>query len=95
MQDNQLLYILINLIPIFVIFFIFYLLLVVPQRKKMKEHEKMLANLKKGDYVITNSGLVCQIINIKGSYLEVKLSENTKATILKTSVERVLEEIPK
>lgn len=91
MQDSSFTYVLINLIPVFVIFLIFYLLLVLPQKKKLKAHQTMLENLKKGDYVITSSGIVCQIINIKGDYIEVKLSDTSKATLLKSSVERVVE----
>ena len=37
-----------------------------PQAKKQKEHNQMLDNLKKGDRVVTNGGIVGVIKNIKG-----------------------------
>ena len=39
------------------IFLMMYLLLIRPQKKKQKEHEALLANLKKGDKVVTSSGM--------------------------------------
>ncbi|HDL01158.1 MAG TPA: preprotein translocase subunit YajC [candidate division Zixibacteria bacterium] len=39
------------------IFLMMYLLLIRPQKKKQKEHEELLANLKKGDKIVTSSGM--------------------------------------
>ncbi|HSR36429.1 MAG TPA: preprotein translocase subunit YajC, partial [Desulfurivibrionaceae bacterium] len=44
-------------IPLILIFVIFYFLLIRPQQKKAKEHQNYLANLKKGDRVITGGGI--------------------------------------
>ena len=46
------------------IFLMMYLLLIRPQKKKQKEHEELLANLKKGDKVVTSSGMFGIISNI-------------------------------
>ena len=48
---------LVSLVPIILIFVIFWLLLIRPQQKKQKEHQKLLTTLKKGDRVVTNSGM--------------------------------------
>jgi|GEM_PF-339726 len=76
--------------PFLLIFFIFYLLLFLPQRKKMKEREKMLNNLKRGDKIITIGGIFATIVNIKGNILEVMISEGVKITILKSAVSEVI-----
>ena len=43
-------------VPLILIFVVFYFLLIRPQQKKAKEHQNYLANLKKGDKVITGGG---------------------------------------
>ena len=59
-----------------------------PQAKKQKEHNQMLDNLKKGDRVVTNGGIVGVIKNIKGkdkNILEID-SSNTKLEVLRTHI---------
>ncbi|MFN3550418.1 MAG: preprotein translocase subunit YajC [Endomicrobiia bacterium] len=81
-----------SFIPIIVIFFIFYFLLILPQQKKMKEHQQMLEKLKKGDNVLLSSGIYATITNIKGDIVEVKIAENVKINVLKTTVSQIISE---
>lgn len=46
-----------SFLPLILIFVIFYFLLIRPQSKKAKDHKQMLADLKKGDKVMTNGGI--------------------------------------
>ncbi|MCG8460898.1 MAG: preprotein translocase subunit YajC [Holophagales bacterium] len=46
---------LIQLMPMFLIFLVFYVIWFLPMRKKQKEHDQVLANLKKGDRVVTTA----------------------------------------
>lgn len=73
------------LIPLFLIM---YLLLIRPQRKRQKEHERLLTELKKGDKVVTNSGFFGTIfaINEEKNMVVLKLNEDTKVEILKSSI---------
>ena len=76
-------------LPIYVLIFaIIYFVMIRPQAKKQKEHNQMLDNLKKGDRVVTNGGIVGVITNIKGkdkNILEID-SSNTKLEVLKTHI---------
>ena len=76
-------------LPIYVLIFaIIYFVMIRPQAKKQKEHNKMLDNLKKGDRVVTNGGIVGVIKNIKGkdkNILEID-SSNTKLEVLRTHI---------
>ena len=67
---------------------IFYLLLFRPQRKKQKEHEKLLSELKKGDTVVTTGGMFGVIFAIDEDRKRVvlKIGENTKLEFLKSSI---------
>lgn len=46
------------LIPVILMVVVFYLVLFMPMRRRQKKHEEMLKNLKSGDKVVTNGGLV-------------------------------------
>lgn len=70
------------------IFVLMYLLLIRPQRKKQKEHEALLKQIKKGDKVVTSGGLFGTIFAIdeeKGRIV-LKIGENTKLEFLRTSI---------
>src|SRR5471032_1750651 len=43
----------------------FYFLFIAPQRKKQKEHDKMLSTLQSGDEVVTTGGIYGVITNVK------------------------------
>jgi len=79
-----------SLVPIAVIFLIFYFLLIRPQQKEQKAHQKMLADLKKGDKVLTTGGLYGVIQGIRGDDLEVRFAENVKLMIARSAVSRLV-----
>lgn len=70
------------------IFVIMYLLLIRPQRKKQKEHEKLLGELKKGDKVVTSGGMFGTIFAIdeERGRVVLKFGENVKMEFLKSSI---------
>ncbi|OGS17378.1 MAG: preprotein translocase subunit YajC [Elusimicrobia bacterium RIFOXYA2_FULL_50_26] len=79
-----------SFLPLIVIFFIFYFLMIRPQQKKMKEHQKMLNELKKDDRVITSGGIHAVVVALKGNLLEVKIAEGVKIIIDKSAVSAVI-----
>jgi len=70
------------------IFVVMYLLLIRPQRKKQKEHERLLNDLKKGDRVVTSGGMFGTIFAIdeERGRVVLKFGENTKMEFLKSSI---------
>ena len=82
----------ISLVPIAPIFLIFYFLLIRPQQKQQRAHEKMLADLKGGDKILTTGGLYGTIVAVKPNDhdLEVKFSETVKLTVARSAVSKVL-----
>ncbi len=79
----------VNLFPILAIFAIFYFLLIRPQKTKEKEHQNMLANLKKNDEIVTLGGIHGTIINVKDKTFVVRIDDNTKIEIDKSAVARI------
>jgi preprotein translocase subunit YajC len=64
-----------NFAPIILIIIIFYFMLIRPQQKKAKLHREMLQNMKKGDPIITSSGMYGRIIELDGEEALVDLGE--------------------
>ena len=65
-------------VPLIVMIAIFYFLLIRPQQKKAKEHRGVLANLKKGDYVITAGGIYGRIHSIAEDVLILEIGDDVK-----------------
>lgn len=81
---------LVSLFPIAAIFAIFYFLLIRPQQKQQKEHEKMLENLKKGDRILTTGGLYGTIVGLKDKDLEVRFSQTVTLQVARSAVSKLL-----
>jgi len=74
------------------IFAIFYFLVIRPQSKKKKEHEAKLSALKEKDKVITAGGIIGIISRVKGNIVELKVADNVKIDMLKSSISSTLED---
>ena len=73
-------------IPLILIFVIFYFFLIRPQQKKVKEHKIMVENLKRGDQVITQGGIVGRVERVmENDKIEIEISENVKVEIVKST----------
>ncbi len=77
---------LMSMLPLVVIFVIFYFLLIRPQQRKLKEHKRMLEDIKKGDHVITSSGIYGVIVGVGETSFELKIADNVKIKVLKSAV---------
>jgi preprotein translocase subunit YajC len=67
---------LVQLAPMVLLFAAMYFLLIAPQRKKQKEHEKMLTRLQPGDEVVTTGGIYGTITSVKDDRFVVRIGEN-------------------
>ena len=65
-------------LPIILLFVGMWFLIIAPQRKRQKAHEKMLSELKSGDHIITNGGIHGTITNVKDGRFVVRIADNTK-----------------
>jgi len=82
---------LISLIPFVVIFGIFYLLIIMPARKKQKQHQNMITSLRGGERIITAGGIFGTVSRVMDDRFEIQVDGNTKLQITKSSVASVLE----
>ena len=80
-----------SFIPIILIFVIMYFLLIRPQQKKIKEHKNMVDNLRRGDQVLTQGGIIGKITKVKeGEEIEVELAKDVNVAIIRSTIVNVL-----
>ena len=73
-----------------VMYFLFFL----PQKKKQQETAKMHGGLKKGDRVLTHSGMYGEIAAIKDNIITLKFQGETRIDFDKSAISRSLENLP-
>jgi preprotein translocase subunit YajC len=81
-----------SLLPLVALFAIFYFLIIRPQQKQAKAHKEMVANLKKGDKIVTNGGLIVEVTKVEDTYFVVKNSDGSEMKLIKEFVAKLLEE---
>jgi preprotein translocase subunit YajC len=81
---------LVQFLPLVFIFIIFYFLLIRPQQKRQKDHQKLVASIQSGDRVVTNAGIHGVITNVKDKTVIVRVAENVKMEFDRASVVTVL-----
>ncbi len=80
-----------SFIPLILIFAIMYFLLIRPQQKKVKEHQKMVEALRRGDQVVTQGGLIGKVTKVKDdSEIEVELADGVRVRVVRNTVAQVL-----
>ncbi len=81
---------LVQLLPLFLIFGVFYFILIRPQKKEQKKkeenHKNMLSNLQKNDEVVTVGGIHGTVVNVKENTVVIRVDDNTKIEVEKSAV---------
>jgi preprotein translocase subunit YajC len=76
----------VSFVPFLLIILIFYFLLIRPQMKKQKEHQRMIGSIRRGDKVITSGGIHGTVTNVKDDVFVVKISKETEIEVSKSAV---------
>lgn len=78
-------------IPLILIFAIMYFLLIRPQQKKVKDHQAMVAAVRRGDEVVTQGGLIGKVVKVKdNNEIEVELAEGVKVRVVQSTLSQVV-----
>ena len=73
-------------LPMLLIIVVFYFFMIRPQMKKANDHKKFVEELKKGDKVITTSGIHGKIVEMNDSTFLIEVESGTKIRFEKSSV---------
>lgn len=78
-------------VPLLLIFVVFYFLLIRPQQKKAKEHREMVANLRRGDKVVTAGGIIGTVAKVpEGDEIVVEIASGTQVRIVRSTIQQVV-----
>jgi len=68
---------------------IMYFLILRPQRVKAKQHQEMIANLRRGDTVVTNGGVIGKVTKVEDAELQLEISEGVKIKVVRSMLTQV------
>lgn len=81
---------LIQLLPFVAIFLIIYLLIIRPQQRRVKEHQEMVTNVRRGDTIVTSGGLVGKISKlIDDREVQVEIADGVKVRVVRAMISDV------
>lgn len=73
--------------PFVLILIIMYFLLIRPQQRRVKEHQAMIANVRRGDTIVMSSGMVGKVSKvIDDGEVEVEIADNVKVRVVKAMI---------
>ncbi len=76
-----------SMLPMIVVMgVVMYFFSIRPQMKKQKEHNAMIAALKKGDRVLTQAGFFAEVISVEGDRIVVSLGDSGRVEMAKTAI---------
>ena len=81
-----------SLVPLILVFGIMYFLLIRPQQKKLKEHQAMVAALRRGDQVVTSGGIVGRVTKVKDTEneIEVEIAPGVNVRVVRSTITSVV-----
>lgn len=68
---------------------IFWFLLIRPQKKAQQRHQAMVEGLKKGDEVMTDGGIIGQVVHLKEDRVMVRTGQDTRIEVARAKIARV------
>ncbi len=74
------------MMPLIIIFGVMYFLVIRPQNKKQQEHQNYLDNLKAGDRVVTQGGLLGKITRVESDVVVLDLGDRVKVRVLRAQI---------
>lgn len=75
-----------GLLPMILIFVIFYVVLMLPMQRQRKALAQMVANLKKGDKVITNGGIYGEVVSVDTNTVILRIADNVRVKMARSAI---------
>ncbi|WP_293023848.1 preprotein translocase subunit YajC [Pandoraea sp.] len=79
-----------SFLPLVLMFVVLYFIMIRPQMKRQKEHRNMLAELTKGDEIVTSGGLAGKITKVADNFISVEIAEGIEISVQKSAVTTLL-----
>ena len=78
-----------NVLPLLLIFVIFYMLLIRPQQRRLKQHQSMVAAVKRNDTAVTNGGLIGKVTKVDENEVEMEIASGVRVKVVKSMLSDV------
>jgi preprotein translocase subunit YajC len=78
-----------SFLPIILIFVIMYFLILRPQQQKAKQHRELVANIRRGDTIVTSGGLIGKVAKVEDGEIKVELAEGVTVRLVRGMVAEV------
>jgi preprotein translocase subunit YajC len=62
---------------------LFYFMILRPQQKRAKEHQMMIANLKRGDMIELSSGMIGKVVRVEDKEVGVEVAQGVTVKVVK------------
>jgi preprotein translocase subunit YajC len=83
---------LVQLLPILLIIGVFYILLIRPQQKRQRELQETISQLKAGDRIVTNGGIIGTITNVRDTSFLIRSADKSILEISRSAIAGIEEE---
>jgi preprotein translocase subunit YajC len=84
--DNML----VSLLPFILIFVIMYFLILRPQQKRVKQHQEMVKNVRRGDTVVTSGGLIAKVTKVTDDeQIELEIADGVRVRQMRSMIAEV------
>lgn len=77
------------ILPLVLIMGVFWFLLIRPQQKRVREHQELIKNVRRGDQIVTSGGIVGKIAKVDDNEVQVEVAENIRMRIIKSAIAEV------
>jgi preprotein translocase subunit YajC len=79
-----------QLVPFLLIFVIMYFLIIRPQQRRVKEHQELVRNVRRGDTIVTTGGIVGKVTKATDDpEIEVEIADGVRVKLVRTMISEV------
>jgi preprotein translocase subunit YajC len=81
----------IQFVPFILIFVIMWFLIIRPQQRRVKEHQEMLKNVRRGDTVVTSGGIIGKVTRVTddGPDIDVEIADGVRVKVARSMISEV------
>ncbi len=79
----------VQFLPIVLIFVIMYFLILRPQQQRQRQHREMIANLRRGDTIVTTGGIIGKVAKVDENEIQVEIADDIKVRIVRGMIAEV------
>lgn len=79
-----------SFLPLVLVFAVFYFLLIRPQQQKARQHQEVLAGLKRNDEIVTGGGLYGKVVAISGDVVTVEVAPKVQVRVSRPTISHVV-----